>query len=198
MSERLTGSLAAAESRARADAETDQLDASERLIDAVRTIDRGRSLSDILNALVISAGAEAARAAVFLPEGSRLRAWRLIGFDTENEDATDLELAFDAAGILADAADTGEVFRAGESKWSGSSRSVHPAFAELPPDRPAVAVPLVMSGQVFAVLYADQGMSGDAARPTWPATLEVLARHAARSLEAVTAFRLAQLSESRT
>ena len=38
-----------------------------------------------------------------------------------------------------------------------------------------------MSGQVFAVLYADQGAErGDRLRESWPATLEVLSRHAAR------------------
>ena len=71
-------------------------------------------------------------------------------------------------------------------------------FAELLPDRPALAVPLVMSGRVFGVLYADQEASEVVARASWPATIEVLARHAARSLETVTAGRLAQLSESRT
>ncbi len=62
-----------------------------------------------------------------------------------------------------------------------------------------LAVPIPLSGQVVAVLYADQA-ADEAARDghpeslvVWPAILEVLARHATRSLEATTAFRAAQL-----
>jgi hypothetical protein len=62
-----------------------------------------------------------------------------------------------------------------------------------------LAVPIPMSGQVVAVLYADQ--AADAATRdrhaeslvVWPAILEVLVRHATRCLETTTAFRAAQL-----
>ena len=70
-----------------------------------------------------------------------------------------------------------------------------PAFVNLSEDGRALAVPLVMTGQVFAVLYVDEGAGQSAARKSWPATIEVLARHAARALEAFTASRLAQVTE---
>lgn len=197
VSERLAGSLAAAEARARADFEANAVAATERLLDAIRALDRAQSLSDILDALVLSACNEASRAAIVLPEGSHLRGWRFIGFDASLTQTAGIQLSFEEAGIMADAAETGRVVRAGAPAWSRSSVSSAPRFAELPPDRPALAVPLVMSGQVFAVLYADQGSSGDIARDSWPATIEVLARHAARSLEAVTVGRLAQVVVSR-
>jgi hypothetical protein len=57
-----------------------------------------------------------------------------------------------------------------------------------------------VSGQVVAVLYADQGMENPAEfdrGEAWPATLEVMARHAARCLESVTAFRSAQVLTER-
>jgi GAF domain len=197
VSERLTASLAAAEARARADAEASEMDATGRLVDAIRAIDAAGTLSDVLEVLAARAGLEASRTAIFVPEGNRLRGWRFVGFDGLTADGADLELSLDAAGILADALETGQPARAGDPAWSGSSRAVAPEPAALPPDRPALAVPLVMGGEVFALLYADHGAAGDIARQPWPATIEVLARHAARSLEAVTAVRLTQLSDGR-
>jgi hypothetical protein len=52
-------------------------------------------------------------------------------------------------------------------------------------------VPLTISGEVVAVLYADQGRDGDAPA-SWTDVIETLARHAARALEAVTAFTTAR------
>ena len=50
-----------------------------------------------------------------------------------------------------------------------------------------LAAPIAMAGQVVAVLYANSGASG---------AIEILARFAARSLEALTAFKAARaLSE---
>ena len=63
-----------------------------------------------------------------------------------------------------------------------------------------LAVPVPMSGQVVAVLYADEGPSNASDRELgvgWPAALEVMARHAARCLEAITAFRAAQVLTER-
>jgi hypothetical protein len=57
-----------------------------------------------------------------------------------------------------------------------------------------------MSGQVVAVLYADQGPADDPQRDAtmaWPATLEVMGRHAARCLEALTAFKAARVLTER-
>jgi hypothetical protein len=190
--------VSAAETGARADAEAAEMEANARLLDAFAAIDRARSLSDILDVLVASTGAEAARAALFLPEGSLLRGWRQIGFETLDKDGADFSLAASSGGLIADAMEAGRAVRAGEVTSSAGWRSVAPAFAELPADRPALAVPLVMSGQTFAILYADQSRNAVAGRQSWPYTVEVLARHAARSLEAVTATRLAQVGEMTT
>jgi len=50
------------------------------------------------------------------------------------------------------------------------------------------------------VLYADQGAADDPQREAtmaWPATLEVMGRHAARCLEALTAFKAARVLTER-
>ena len=168
--------------------------AGERLVEAVRAMDRARSLSEILDTLASWAGREASRAGVLLVRGGQLRAWRFVGFDGALDDASAFELPLEEAGIIADAVRTGEA-AFGDS---GHDAAV-PSFAKLPPGSEMLAVPIPMAGHVVAVLYADQA-ANEAARDghrdspvVWPAILEVLARHATRCLEATTAFRAAQL-----
>ncbi len=174
---------------------TSELAASERLADAIRGMDRARSLSEILDTLASCAGREAARVSVLLVREGDLRSWRFIGFGPARDEAGSVALPVSDAGILAEAVRTGSTI-SGDS----AARATAPAFARLPPGREMLAVPLPMSGQVVAVLYADQGIDEPAdadLRVTWPATLEVMARHAARCLEAVTAFRAAQVLTER-
>lgn len=215
LTERLAGDVARADAQARAEltashtAASDRLIesqkaanerlierhkvAGERLIEAVRTIDGARSLSDVLDALVACASTEVGRAALFLLQEPMLKGWRLAGFDEFGAAGSRVELSTADGGLIAEAAETCRVVRV----EPGSPRSgVLPAFVNLPDQALALAVPLVMSGQAFAVLYVDEGNNEAMARDWWPATIEVLARHAARALEAITASRLAQVSES--
>jgi hypothetical protein len=95
------------------------------------------------------------------------------------------------AGVIAEAARAGSAISAD----SGAPNAA-PAFAALPPGREVIAVPVVMSGQIVAVLYADPGGEDSAGqdhqRLVWPAVVELLALHAARCLEAITALRAAK------
>jgi hypothetical protein len=180
---------------ARAGLRSTELAANERLVDTVRALDRARSLSEILDTLGTCACREAKRVGILLVRHGQLRAWRLIGFGAELDHRTDYELRSGDAGVIADAARTGLT----ASADSATPLSA-PAFAQLPPGREVLAVPVPMSGQVVAVLYADQGpaeVSDAELRVAWPATLEVMARHAARCLEAITAFRAAQVLTER-
>ena len=177
---------------ARAEREAADLGASTRLVEAIRALDRAKTLSEILDTLASAAGREAARAALLLVRGSTLRGWRFIGFGAPLDDAVDYEMAADDAGIIADVVRTGAPM-SGDSAASGSA----PAFASLPPGRETLALPITMSGHIVAVLYADQGDGEANTRMAWPASLEVITRHAARSLEAVTALRAAQLLTER-
>ena len=195
---------AVAEDRSRAsdaalaDHKAAELAASERLIEAVRAIDRAKSLTEILDTLVSSAGQEARRAAVLLVRNGQLRGWRFIGFGQPLDEKNDVAVPSDAAGVVAEAARTG----AAVSADSGAGHA-SPAFARLPPGREVLAVPVSMSGQIVAVLYADQGpddpgsLGSQSPRLAWPSIVELLARHAARCLEAITAFRAAQVLTER-
>jgi hypothetical protein len=185
---------------ARSELRSMELAASERLTDAVRAMDRAHSLSEILDALVSCAGREAARVSVLLVRGSQLRAWRFIGFGSPLDETTQYEMSMADAGVVGEAVRTGAAV-SGDSAYRAAHASA-PAFAELPPGRETLAVPVPMSGQVVAVLYADQGpgdpeINAAPALLSWPASLEVMARHAARCLEAVTAYRAAQVLTDR-
>ncbi len=178
----------------RGDTRAEARAAGERLVEAVRAIDRARSLSEILDTLVSWAGREAARVGVLLVHGGQLRAWRLIGFDGASDDASTIALPLDEGGIIA------EAVRAGETTFADSRHATMvPSFTRVPPGSQMLAVPIALGGEVVAVLYADQASDEAATDPhleslvVWPAVLEVLARHATRSLEATTAVRATQL-----
>ena len=165
---------------------------SERLLDAVRAIDAGRSLSEILDTLVSGAAREVARAGLLLTRGDRLRGWRFVGFPALT-DGSSVDLALRDGGVIADAIRT----RTAASGETGTHASP-PPFAPLPPGRESLAVPIVMADEVVAVLYADQGDDENAAGdgslqpPAWPERIEILTRHAARCLEALTAIKAAR------
>ena len=108
-----------------------QLAVVERLLTAIRLMDGGRSLTDVLSALTSAAAAEAPRVALFVVNGSQLRGWKTIGFEMDT-----LQASLEDEGLLA------EVMRRREPVVSaeGDGPSA-PAFAALPSDRAAIAVP---------------------------------------------------------
>jgi hypothetical protein len=117
-----------------------------RLTDAVRSIDAARSLTGILDALVIAARAEVASADVWLSRGGRLHHWRSPGSDGATPETP-----------------------------SGS-----------------LVVPIVIAGSEVAFLYADVREDGTANVEQRTANVELLTRYAARTLEALTAFKTAR------
>ena len=188
-------SLEAAVASERASLKTADLATSERVLEAIRAIDHARSLSEILDILVSCAGREASRVGILLVRAGQLRGWRFIGFGPAFDAANEIELPLQDSGLIAEAVRTGAAV---SSDTSG--RTAAPAFAELPDGREGLAVPIPMGGQVVGVLYADQGHTDDQSRAsviTWPDTLEVMARHSARCLEALTAFRAARVLTER-
>jgi hypothetical protein len=177
---------AAAASREHVRAAT--LPAGERLIEAVRALDRARSLSEILDTLASCAGREAARVGVLLAPSGALRGWRFIGFSPAFELASSIVVPPEDSGIIAEAIRTGGLVSA-----DAKGRLAAPVFAQLPTGRESLAVPIAISGDVVAVLYADRGERDEAeqqpAALPWPDTLELLVRHASRCLETATAVK---------
>jgi hypothetical protein len=163
----------------------------ERLADAMRAIDRSRSLSEVLDTLASCAGRETSRAAVLLLHDGRLRGWRFIGFGPAFDRASSFEAPLADGGIIQEAVRSKAVV----SKDS-SAAGAAPRFVEVGQDCEMFAAPVLIGGEVVAALYGDQHATGKDARPArfaWRSALEMIARHAARCLEGITAIRAAQL-----
>jgi hypothetical protein len=117
---------------------------------------------------------------VLLVRGATLSGWRFIGFGAALDPAHETTLALDASGVIGEAVATGTA-----ASTATAGTLLAPPF-DLPEGRDRVAVPIPMSGQVVAVLYADQGPQDDPAHTSaiaWRATGHVSA-HAARSRSA--------------
>ena len=162
-----------------------------RVVDGVRRLDRASSLTDVLNALAEVAGSEARRAGVVIVEGERIRGWRFVGFEPALPPAGQVELAIGDAGIVGEAARSAASRSVVAGAEPGTGGSV-PAFMTLPSGANAVAVPVMVGGDVSAIVYGDDG--GGEPPAGWRESLEILARHAGHCLEGLTAARLVQLA----
>jgi hypothetical protein len=136
---------------------------AEKLLDSIRALDEARSLTGILDALIAASARDGAGAGVWLVRGGSLRHWRSSGIDRP-----DADVPLDAPRALADAA------RTNATAWDDG-----------------LAVPLALAGQTVAVLYASASRSPGPQFPG-PHAIELLARHAAKCLESVTAFKTAR------
>src|SRR5260221_7119718 len=80
-----------------------ELAASERLLAAIRAIDRARSLHDVLDTLVSAVGCEVSRVALVLVYGDAFRGWRFLGFGPAFETADRIDISAADAGVIAEA-----------------------------------------------------------------------------------------------
>lgn len=171
----LTLEAAAAERRGR--------DRFRKTIDALALLDGASSLTVVLEALTESAQREAGRAAVFVARGTYLESWRFAGFLQRPDLDGPLRMPLDAAGALAAAVRSHRIVTVPGDEAA-------PGFARLAEGHRGVAIPLTLAGHPVAVLYADQG-GGDAlvsADAEWHLPLVLLASHASRCLESITAL----------
>jgi hypothetical protein len=187
--EQLDKAVADTQQRISSSLQVADLEAGARLAEAFRSIDAANSLSEILNTLADAVAHDAARSAIFLAGSASVRSWKAHGFsvngggviEVPSAEAGIIQLALESREAASTAGDGGE-----------DAGGTAPLFAALGDDRPAIAVPMIVNGELVAVVYADQGPSGDIDRASWPSVVEILARHASRALESITAHRLAQ------
>ncbi|MCC7417950.1 MAG: hypothetical protein IT176_12500 [Acidobacteria bacterium] len=156
-----------------------------RTLEGVRAIGAAHSLAEVLDTLAAAAAHEASRAAVLLVRGEAITPWRFVGFPQSFDAAPAIHVARHEAGVVA------EALAAGAPRCGLNA----PLVASLPEGARAMAAPLTVGGQPVAVLYADEGFDG-APDAGWPDRVEILARFGARCLEAITAFRAAQLGRT--
>jgi hypothetical protein len=157
----------------------------DRLLTGIRRLDEARSLSEVLDRLVEATKAEAGRVALFTLAGQSLQSWRVDGFQpVEAVSMTD-------AGVLA------EVLRDGQARVERASGDILiPLAASVPAQhlRHTLLAPIRVGERSVALLCAERhDEQADDGHLHWPAAIEILARHAARTLEALTALRTAQL-----
>ena len=152
--------------------------AFERVLAAIRDIDGAPTLSQALESMLTHAAAAAGRAALFLINGDRLKAWKASGIP--DIDVQTVESSIGGKDLLARAIQSGEA--------TPSSASLPaPPFARLPADRAGLAVPVMIGGRAVAVLYADSGTN--AAPPGSAAIVDLLVRHASAMVALRTAMR---------
>jgi hypothetical protein len=152
---------------------------------AVAAMDQAETLSEVLDALSAGLQMQASRAVVLVLKGDVARVWRQEGFD-EPLIAAGKDIALDAHGDLRAVV---EAAVAAQLEGRGAETPLL-GIATLPEGATGLVVPVSIGGQVAAVVYADEGIdAGRRAAAGWGELVEVLARHAGRCLEALTAMR---------
>lgn len=162
-----------------------EMAAVSRLLESVRGLDGASSLSEVLDALAVAAGREAARAAVVVLRADRIQGWRMSGFGPRDTQPKSIDLALADAGVIGLAIGAARVVTTRDSQTA----AIGPGFEALPSDRMGLAAPVIVGGRVVAVVYADAVAIDGHPRHVpsgWPELIEVLARHAGRCLEALT------------
>ena len=162
-----------------------------QVLDTIRLLDDQTTLTSLLEALTEAAATYASRAALFVRVGGEMRGWRFEGFGSDAAEAGHEVLNGAGSGFLGRAIDEGRALvltpPPGEDELDWP-----PAFAALPPDRSAIAVPVTVGGQPMVALYADDAQRDGPSTPAaWSDVIELLARHAGRCMEALTANRAA-------
>ena len=161
-----------------------------RLLESVRGLDGATSLSEVLDALALAAGREAARAAVVVLRNDRVQGWRMHGFGARDSQPKSIDLAMAESGVIGLAIAAGRTVTTKDSPGA----AIGPGFETLPQDRMGLAVPVIVGGRVVAIVYADAVTLDGHERhvpSSWPELIEVLARHAGRCLEALTSQKTA-------
>ncbi len=173
----------------RASAEQGSLAAMERLLDAFRRLDQATTLTALIDALAEAAAGETTRSAVFVVRGREVRGWRVAGFADAPADVRLVSVALDAAGAIGVCVRSKARVEITPATFAGAADL---GFIATVDEAAGLAMPVTLSGETAAVIYGDDGGTGGPAG--WRETIEILARHASRCLEAQTAIRAAKLA----
>jgi hypothetical protein len=187
---RATAESEALQSRPSADAEIRdaKIDTLERLLGAVRRIDEAHSLTAILDTLAKGASAETSRVAIMLVDGDMLKPWSASGFSAATGPT---EIPIGTSGVLTA---TVALKQTSYVKPMIARDFTTPAFMQVPVGHTGLVVPMVVGGDVVAVLYADDvGREEEQVdSPIWTEEIDLLVRHAALRLENLTSSRTAE------
>lgn len=173
----------------RAAADQGSLAAMERLLDAFRRLDQASTLTALIDTLAEAAAGETTRSAVFVIRGREARGWRVAGFADAPADVRLVSVPLDAAGAIGVCVRSKGRVDITPATFAEAGGLAFMAAADA---ASGLAMPVTLGGETAAVIYGDDGGAGGPAG--WRETIEILARHASRCLEAQTAIRAAKLS----
>lgn len=156
------------------------------LAQGIQQLDDSRTLTQALDALVAAAADIAARAALFIIDGDRLKAWK--GAGIPDVDVRSVESSIGGRDLLARAIQQGSAIRT-------SPDLPAPPFARAPAERRGLAAPVTIGGRAVAVLYVDEGeQSFGAQDPDFVFdVVDALTRHASSVIALRTATRTLDL-----
>ncbi len=172
----------------RAAAEQGSLAAMERLLEDFRKLDQATTLTALIDALAEAAAGETTRSAVFVVRGREVRGWRSSGFSEGPADVRTVSVSLDAAGAIGVCVRSKARVDMSPSTFADGALG----FMTAADAASGLAMPVTLGGETAAVIYGDDGGAGGPAG--WRETIEILARHASRCLEAQTAIRAAKLA----
>jgi hypothetical protein len=170
-------------------AEQGSLAAMERLLEGFRRLDQATTLTALIDALAEAAAGETTRSAVFVLRGKEVRGWRVAGFADAPADVRVVSVPLDAAGGLGESVRSKTRTEIAPASFAGIGEL---AFLAATDATSGLALPVTVGGETAAIIYGDDGGAGGPAG--WRETLEILARHTSRCLEAQTAIRAAKLA----
>ena len=173
-------------------ARTARVDTLERLLGAVRRIDESESLIGILQSLADGAAAQTSRVALMMLDGDVLTPWLSHGFSAAHGPrATDVG----TSGLLTA---TVALRQTSYVKPMIARELTTPGFMQVPVGHTGLVVPLVVGGEVVAVLYADDvgAPKEQEDAPVWTEEIDLLVRHASLRLENLTSVRTTEALSS--
>jgi hypothetical protein len=162
-----------------------RIDTLERLLGAVRRLDEANSLTAILDTLAKGASEETSRVTILLVDGDLLKPWSSHGFAPGHAPTV---IPIGTAGVLTA---TVALKQTSYVKPMIARDLTTPTFMQVPVGHTGLIVPLVVGGEVVAVLYADDvGQKEEHVdSPIWTEEIDLLVRHAALRLENLTSVR---------
>ena len=166
-----------------------RVDTLERLLGVVRRIDESTSLSGILESLAHGASAQTARVALMLVDGDVLKPWQVHGFVAGHEPR---EITIGTSGLLTA---TVALKQTSFVKPLIAREITTPGFMQVPVGHTGLVVPVIVGGDVVAVLYADDVGAAEEQEdaPVWTEEIDLLVRHASIRLENLTSVRTSEV-----
>ena len=157
--------------------------AQTRLLESVRGLDGATTLSEVFDALALAIGREVSRVAVLVVRHERLTGWKLSGFGERDAQPRAIDLGLTDQGVVGRAISQARAVMVD----ANDPATIPPPFAHPAGTVEGLAVPMIVGGRVVAAIYGDGPPPADGAAPGgWTEAVEILARHAARCLEALT------------